>query len=533
MIQNRTKNLAALVLFCLAPAPTMNGSATPFSSALQNPNIPTKKASNYWPLTSSIKSHPYFFIGALSFVGISSLLLWKYQDLKKLMSAITPTTPAPQFPNNEIIIIPPKTAQNIGEMANKEPWKTAEHAQAIATGLEATLNAELSPHLTNAELSPHLTKKEIDTLQNDSKNFDLPHTLIKRCTIPAEAKLYIIGDLHGDFGPIEALLTHLQNKKKFDPTTGFLDEKIYIAFLGDYIDRGPESLKNLWYLWKLKAVNQSQVLLLRGNHETKEIFTNPLSKTLWQDLLMLNTVPKVIDNFVNAFSLLPVVTLIDRANQNNRIALVHGGINPADKTIPLIDRSQSFVVHNSDANAYLWSDMADDPTKQISKKNSGRGAGYILGKKDVTTWMKTQNVKVIFHGHDQSQRTYPGPQGKKIQLFSEGKWRGIGSRWDDQAIVLNVAPNTQCYNLSTQWYSDYGTIACIKQSKKSKTSSKPSDAKFATNTQPQEIKKLPFYLLQPLYFLPLKPSVIVPNTQVLKKRPQKQYAEDNNEQKKQ
>ncbi len=68
-------------------------------------------------------------------------------------------------------------------------------------------------------------------------------------------KIVFVGDIHGD----------LQSSKKV--ISNYLKPENKIVFLGDYVDRGPNSKKNLDFLLKIKLENPNQVYLLQGNHE--------------------------------------------------------------------------------------------------------------------------------------------------------------------------------------------------------------------------------------------------------------------------
>ncbi len=66
-----------------------------------------------------------------------------------------------------------------------------------------------------------------------------------------------IGDIHGDLGALETLFDRL-------PT---LDENDTVVFLGDYVDRGPDSAGVVAYVRALAERGPATVVALRGNHE--------------------------------------------------------------------------------------------------------------------------------------------------------------------------------------------------------------------------------------------------------------------------
>jgi serine/threonine protein phosphatase 1 len=69
-------------------------------------------------------------------------------------------------------------------------------------------------------------------------------------------KLFAIGDIHGCFQKLKSLMNQIP----------FQIERDTIIFLGDYIDRGPDSFNVVSYLINLKNKCKNAVFL-KGNHE--------------------------------------------------------------------------------------------------------------------------------------------------------------------------------------------------------------------------------------------------------------------------
>lgn len=82
---------------------------------------------------------------------------------------------------------------------------------------------------------------------------------------PQKTRIYAIGDTHGYLN----LLIDIHNQIKDDLAENPI-ENHKIIFLGDYIDRGPNSKGCIDYLIRLMSEN-SNVVCLKGNHEEKLI----------------------------------------------------------------------------------------------------------------------------------------------------------------------------------------------------------------------------------------------------------------------
>merc|ERR1739845_267104 len=98
----------------------------------------------------------------------------------------------------------------------------------------------------------------------------------------------------------------------------FPPESSYL-FLGDYVDRGKQSLETIILLLALKLKRPEQVFLLRGNHECASI-TRIYG---FYDECKRRYNIKLWKTFCDVFNCLPACSLIDE-----KIICMHGGLSP-------------------------------------------------------------------------------------------------------------------------------------------------------------------------------------------------------------
>jgi hypothetical protein len=95
--------------------------------------------------------------------------------------------------------------------------------------------------------------------------------------LPPGSKIYVIGDTHGDSDSTQYVLDEILKKAA-------LGKKVFIVFLGDYVNNGLDSIGNLTKVLKLKGKYPNNVILLNGNHEFRETYLTALKeyfKTHW------------------------------------------------------------------------------------------------------------------------------------------------------------------------------------------------------------------------------------------------------------
>ncbi|WP_213287210.1 metallophosphoesterase family protein [Bradyrhizobium sp. sGM-13] len=105
-----------------------------------------------------------------------------------------------------------------------------------------------------------------------------------RAALPEGIRIYAVGDIHGRSDLLESLLAAIDADCKERPVP-----RPIAVFVGDYIDRGPDSRNVLDLL--LRWQQSHEAIFLRGNHETflPRFITDPRSLDEWRQYGGLET----------------------------------------------------------------------------------------------------------------------------------------------------------------------------------------------------------------------------------------------------
>ena len=105
-----------------------------------------------------------------------------------------------------------------------------------------------------------------------------------RPSVPAGRRIYAVGDIHGRADLLSDLLMRIDDDLKARPTADSVQ-----VFLGDYIDRGPNSRQVIDLL--IARGRRRDVLFLKGNHEycALQFLSDPTVLSEWQNIGGLNT----------------------------------------------------------------------------------------------------------------------------------------------------------------------------------------------------------------------------------------------------
>jgi len=209
---------------------------------------------------------------------------------------------------------------------------------------------------------------------------------------PVSSPVTICGDIHGQF---HDLLELFRNGGEC-PFTSYI-------FMGDFVDRGHNSVETMTMLLLLKARYPHRITLLRGNHESRQItqvygFYDECQRKYgnanpWKYVTEL-------------FDWCPLAAVVDGA-----VLCVHGGLSPDVRTIDqmrMIDRKME-IPHEGAFCDLMWSDPDDIETWAVSP----RGAGWLFGSQVTSEFNALNGLELICRAHQLVQEGYK-------YMFSEG-----------------------------------------------------------------------------------------------------------------
>ena len=217
------------------------------------------------------------------------------------------------------------------------------------------------------------------------------------------------GDIHGQYYDLLRLFEY----GAFPPDSNYL-------FLGDYVDRGKQSLETICLLLAYKIKYPENFFLLRGNHECASInriygfydecnFTLKTIDGLWSNFLIpfvcllvfLFTGKrryniKLWKTFTDCFNCLPVAAIVDE-----KIFCCHGGLSPDLQSMEQIRRIMrpTDVPDQGLLCDLLWS----DPDKDVMGwGENDRGVSYTFGPDVVAKFLHKHDLDLICRAHQVS-----------------------------------------------------------------------------------------------------------------------------------
>merc|ERR1719209_2806529 len=160
-------------------------------------------------------------------------------------------------------------------------------------------------------------------------------------------------------------------------------------FLGDYVDRGKQSLETVCLLLAYKIMYPENFFLLRGNHECASI--NRIYGFYDECKRRYNI--KLWKTFTDCFNCLPVAAIVDE-----KIFCCHGGLSPDLQSMEQIRRIMrpTDVPDQGLLCDLLWSDPDKDT---MGWGENDRGVSFTFGAEVVAKFLHKHDFDLICRAH--------------------------------------------------------------------------------------------------------------------------------------
>ena len=264
---------------------------------------------------------------------------------------------------------------------------------------------------------------------------DLRYPIIEEMAPDRLGKVYYVGDTHGSIHDTDRCIRFFLKKIEQAQKTG---KEIRIIFDGDYVDRNPQDIHNMLYIFTFALKYPRIVRLLRGNHE--EVTIN-MQYGFWENINVFLPNSYLFNDFEYTFMNLPMVHIMIHPTQKKKIVCLHGGLPFYDKEfeempeIPnLLKRLDPLDSHFSNidemdplSQQILWSDPAprDRLPVNVFFLPSPRGLGFVFGEKVFNEWMRVNETDLCIRAHEYYAEGHRFLFGNRlISLFSASKYVG-------------------------------------------------------------------------------------------------------------
>lgn len=262
--------------------------------------------------------------------------------------------------------------------------------------------------------------------------------------LPAKGEAIFIGDTHGD----------LISTKKAINDSDFLGkmmrgEDVQLVFLGDYGDRGTNSVGNMAYIFKLKTMFPDNVTLMRGNHETKEMLGRGEAIDEFAEAFYSDAVDSAVDaDGVRTFNAhadyrkgkmyqakrlaeniarIADVYMPDIVVAGNGVVAVHGGLPIEEFDLTNVNRSKNlrFQLNWNDPKPEGESspsyDRHDTPRAELDDKYRKGGSMLAMSFNETDFLNRLQGIggKVLVRSHEYN-RSELMFGNKLLTIFSSG-----------------------------------------------------------------------------------------------------------------
>lgn len=278
--------------------------------------------------------------------------------------------------------------------------------------IEKLLNVRSKRPGTLVELNEH----DVETLCQTSRGKFMSQPMF----LELEPPIKIVGDIHGQYYDLLRLFEY----GGYPPDANYL-------FLGDYVDRGKQSIESICLLLAYKIKYTENFFILRGNHECASI--NRIYG--FYDECKRRYSPRLWKRFTDCFNCLPVAGIVA-----DKIFCMHGGLSPELKSFDQIKKlaRPTGVPDTGLLCDLLWA----DPEQIVGWGESDRGVSYIFGPDVVDSFCKRFSIDLICRAHQVVEDGYEFFAGRRlVTIFSAPNYCG---EFDNCGSMMSVDESLKC-----------------------------------------------------------------------------------------
>lgn len=234
------------------------------------------------------------------------------------------------------------------------------------------------------------------------------------------APVSICGDIHGQYLD----LIHLFDLNGVPPATNYL-------FLGDYVDRGNQSLECIVLLLCYKIKFPLNFFLLRGNHESSSL--NRIYG--FYDECKRRYSVKLWKIFSSCFNCMPIAAVV-----GGKIFCMHGGLSPElNHLVDILAIARPTEVPDEGLMCdLLWA----DPGNHFGWEENVRGVSYSFGSDIIDDFLRHHDLDLICRAHQVVEDGYEFKNDRTlVTIFTAPNYCG---EYDNAAAILNVSADMMC-----------------------------------------------------------------------------------------
>jgi len=283
--------------------------------------------------------------------------------------------------------------------------------------IDGIIDTLLSARNKKAGTPVDLSQSDAMTLCNQTREICMSQPMLLELGAPIK----ICGDIHGQFHDLLRLFEY-----------GGLPPESNYLFLGDYVDRGKQSLEVVSLLFAYKIKYPENFFILRGNHECAGI--NRIYG--FYDECRRRFSVKLWKSFCNAFNCLPCTAIID-----DKIICMHGGLSPQlSEMNQIANISRPCDVPDTGLLCdILWSDP--DPVVEGWGQND-RGVSFTFGTDIVSAFLRRHDLDLIVRAHQVVEDGYEFfSQRNLVTVFSAPNYCG---EFDNAGAMMTVDDTLMC-----------------------------------------------------------------------------------------